>query len=141
MPDPPVAPELERPTPENPETHLPEDFGAGRTGRLLFWIAVAFAAFQVVTAFSIPLNRDFGFGVTLIHIAAAGFVLWAAWIGFSAVRGKPVVDGVIAFVPMLASFVILAGFGGGMPSQVLRTVHVGFLSLLAAGMLAHHRAA
>jgi TRAP transporter 4TM/12TM fusion protein len=137
-----VAPELEAPTPaENPEMHLPEDFGAGRTGRLLFWIAVAFAAFQVVTAFSIPLNRDFGFGVTLIHIAAAGFVLWAAWIGFSAVRGKPVVDGVIAFVPMLASFVILAGFGGGMPSQVLRTVHVGFLSLLAAGMLAHHRAA
>ena len=41
---------------------------------------------------------------------------------------------------MLTSFVILAGFGGGMPSQVLRTVHVGFLGLLAGGMLAQHRA-
>ena len=60
----PAAPELEPPTPaENPEMHLPEDFGPGSAGRLLFWIAVAFATFQIVTAFGIPLNRDLGFGV------------------------------------------------------------------------------
>jgi hypothetical protein len=41
---------------------------------------------------------------------------------------------------MLASFVISLAYGGGMPSQVLRTIHVGFLCLLAGGMLAQHGA-
>ncbi len=136
----PAAPELERPTPENPEMHLPENFGPGYSGKLLFWIAIAFAAFQIVTAFGIPIDRDLGLGITLIRIAAAGFVLWAALIVFRAVRGQEWIGGLVAFVPMLVSFVILAGFGGGMPSQVLRAVHVGFLGLLAAGMLAQHRA-
>ena len=45
--------------------HLPENFGPGITGRLLFWIGVAFATFQIVTAFGIPINRDLGFGLTL----------------------------------------------------------------------------
>jgi len=139
--NPPAAPDFERPTPAgNPEMHLPEDFGAGRTGRLLFWIAIAFAAFQIVTAFGIPINRGLLFGVTLIHVAAAGFILWAAWILYGATRGRPLADGLVAFVPMLVSFLIVARFGGGMPSQVLRTIHVGSLCLLAGGMLAHHRA-
>jgi TRAP transporter 4TM/12TM fusion protein len=141
MPDPPVAPELERPTPDNPETHLPEDFGPGLTGRLLFWIAVAFAVFQVVTAFGIPINRDLGFGITLIHLAGIGFLVWAGHIASRAWRGGPIRDGLVALAPILTSYSILAGFGGGVPSQVLRTVHVGFLSLLAAGMLAQHRVA
>lgn len=137
----PAAPELEKPTPAgNPETNLPEDFGPGAAGRLLFWIAIAFAAFQIVTAFGIPLNRDFGFGVTLVHIVAAGFAVWAAWIGFGATRGRSFLDGLIGFAPMLASFLILAAFAGGMPSQVLRTVHVGFLGLLAGGLIANHQA-
>jgi TRAP transporter 4TM/12TM fusion protein len=119
--------------------HLPEDFGAGLTGRLLFWIAVAFAAFQIVTAFSIPLNRDLGFGITLIHLAGVGLALWAVNIAWRAARGLPF-EGLAGFFPMLVSFLIVAGFPGGLPSQVLRTVHVGFLSLLAAGMLAQHRA-
>ncbi len=120
--------------------NLPEEFGPGRTGRLLFWIAVAFATFQIVTAFGIPINRDLGLGITLTHLAGAGLALWAAAIGFGATRGRPVLDGLLALLAMLASFIILARFGGGMPSQVLRSVHVGFLGLLAGGMLAHHRA-
>ena len=141
-PDAILAPALEAPTPaHNPEMQLPEDFGPGRTGKLLFWIAVAFATFQIVTAFSIPLNRGLVFGVTLLHLAGAGLVLWAAWIVAAASRGGAIVDRLIAFLPMLGSFLILAGFAGGMPSQVLRTVHVGFLSLLGAGMLAQHGAA
>ena len=138
---PPAAPKLERPTPENPETHLPEDFGPGLTGQLLFWIAVAFAAFQVVTAFGIPIDRDLAFGITLIHLAGIGFLVWAGSIAFRVWRGGPIRDWLVALAPMLTSYAILAGFGGGMPSQVLRTVHVGFLSLLAAGMLAQHRVA
>jgi TRAP transporter 4TM/12TM fusion protein len=136
-----TAPAFEAPTPtHNPEMHLPEDFGAGRTGKLLFWIAVAFAAFQIVTAFGIPINRPLALGLTLTHLAGAGLALWAAFIGYGAARGRPVIDGLIGLVPVLVSFILLARFGGGMPSQVLRGVHVGFLGLLAGGMLAHHRA-
>jgi TRAP transporter 4TM/12TM fusion protein len=136
-----AASDLERPTPaENPEMHLPDDFGTGLAGKLLFWIAVAFATFQIVTAFSIPINRDLGFGITLMHIVGAGFVAWAAMIARQALRGDALAEGLVAFLPMLVSFVILARFGGGVPSQVLRTVHVGFLCLLAAGMLAQHQA-
>ena len=135
------APDLERPTPAgNPEMHLPEDFGQGRVGTALSWIAVAFSTFQIVTAFSIPINRDLAFGVTLAHVAGAGLTLWAGQIVFRTLSGGAFMDRLIAFVPMLITFTILARFGGGMPSQVLRTVHVGFLCLLAAGMLAQHRA-
>ena len=45
----PAAPDLERPTPAgNPELHIPDDFGLGLVGRALFWIAIAFATFQIV---------------------------------------------------------------------------------------------
>jgi TRAP transporter 4TM/12TM fusion protein len=136
-----AAPALERPTPaENPEMHLPEDFGPGLAGKLLFWIAVAFATFQIVTAFSIPINRDIVLGITLIHVAGAGFAVWAASIARRALRGDAVAEGLVALVSMLVVYIILARFGGGVPSQILRTVHVGFLSLLAAGMLAQHQA-
>jgi TRAP transporter 4TM/12TM fusion protein len=134
----PAAPHLEAPTPPiNPEARLPDSFGPGRGGVLLFWIGVAFAAFQIVTAFSIPLNRPFGPGLTLLHLIAVGFAAWAGAIVLGALRGRPVVEPLLAFLPMLVSFVILARYAGGMPSQVLRTIHVGFLCLLTAGMLAH----
>src|SRR5688572_16318863 len=87
----PAGPEFEAPTSAgNPEMHLPEDFGAGMIGRLLFWIAVAFATFQIVTAFGIAINRDLFLGVTLSHIAVAGFMLWAAILVITAARGRPV---------------------------------------------------
>ena len=43
----------------NPEHGLPEGFGEGLTGRLLFWIAVSFSTFQIITAFGIPLDQPF----------------------------------------------------------------------------------
>ena len=50
----------------NAEHGLPENFGPGLAGRLLFWIAVAFSAFQIVTALGLPLDRPFmpGIGLT-----------------------------------------------------------------------------
>ncbi len=42
------------------ESGLTDDlFTAGVTGRLLFWVAIAFSAFQLVTGFGIPLDKDF----------------------------------------------------------------------------------
>jgi TRAP transporter 4TM/12TM fusion protein len=63
------------------ELGLPEGWGSGRSGRVLFWIAVAFSAFQIA----------------------------------------------------LSVYAIL-------PTQVLRAMHVGFLVLVSAALLANHRA-
>jgi hypothetical protein len=60
---------LEQPsTPANPEHGLPENFGAGIAGQLLFWIAVAFSTFQIVTAFGIPLDRPIFANISLIYL-------------------------------------------------------------------------
>ena len=125
---------------QNPEVGLPESFGTGFSGRLLFWIAVAFSAFQIVTAFGIPLDRPVG-GVTIIHLLSLAFVAWAAWLLLRRSRGHAVTDGVMALGCLLVTFVLIARFGGGVPSQVVRAVHVGFLCLVAGAMLANHRAA
>ncbi len=67
------------PTPHLPfgETGLTDDlFKAGAAGRLLFWVAVAFSVFQLVTGFNIPLDKDFWPAVLphvdLLALAAAG---------------------------------------------------------------------
>jgi len=125
----------------NPEHGLPESFGEGTSARLLFWIAVAFSIFQIVTAFGVPLDRRFLPGVDLIRLVGLVFVIWGGRIGVDAARGRPVREALFAFVPLIVTFVLLARFAGGVPSQIVRTIHVGFLCLVAGGMLANHRAA
>jgi TRAP transporter 4TM/12TM fusion protein len=121
------------------EHGLPDHFGEGFAGLLLFWIAVAFSVFQIVTAFGIPLDRNFLPGVDLITIISAAFVLWAIKIAIDAARQKPVREAILAIIPLALTMVLLSRFGGGVPSQVVRALHVGFLCLVAGGMLAVHR--
>lgn len=126
--------------PYDPEHGLPATFGTGRKGRLLFWLAVAFSAFQIVTAFGIPLDFRLMAGVawltpiTLIRIA---FVLWLAWIVLRRLRGHAVTEAAIAFLAMLGAFELVSLYTGTLPNQVLRTLHVGFLCLTACGLLAN----
>ena len=61
-----------RPVVINPEHGLPESFGEGLTGRILFWIAVSFSTFQVVTSFGIPLDAPFISSITLNHFLGGG---------------------------------------------------------------------
>lgn len=124
----------------NAEHGLPENFGAGTAGRLLFWIAVAFSAFQIVTAFGLPLDRPIIPGVDLLRIIGAAFVLWAVKIAADGLRGRPLEEALFAFLCLLGTYVLVARFGGGVPSQIVRGLHVGFLCLVAGGMLANHRA-
>jgi TRAP transporter 4TM/12TM fusion protein len=131
---------MEAPAAVNPEHGLPDTFGEGLAARVLFWIAVAFSAFQVVTAFGIPLDRPLVAGLTLIHLIAMALVLWAAWLGWRRAQGRDVTDGCLALVMLAVSYGIVAKFGGSLPSQVVRTIHVGFLCLVAGAMLANHRA-
>ncbi|WP_226575312.1 TRAP transporter permease [Acuticoccus sediminis] len=130
---------------QNPEHGLPESFGAGLAGRVLFWIAVAFSVFQIVTAFGVPLDRPLlggalGVAVTPMRLAYAALVVWAVWLVIGASRGRSVVDGAIALVALAAVAGLIDAFAGALPSQVVRALHVGFLGLVAGGMLANHRA-
>ncbi|MEZ5785146.1 MAG: TRAP transporter permease [Xanthobacteraceae bacterium] len=124
---------------QNPEHGLQDSFGAGLSGRALFWIAVAFSTFQIVTAFGIPLDRPLFLGLTAIRGAWAALALWAIWLGITAMRGRPVLDGVIALIALTVVVFLIDKFTGSLPSMVVRTIHVGFLCLVAGGILANHR--
>lgn len=123
----------------NPEHGLPESFGEGFLGRLLFWIAVSFSTFQIITSFGIPLDQPFIAGLSLIHLWAITMLAWAAWLIGLAVRRRSIVDGTLAWLAIAGAFGLVLWFGGSMPSQVVRTIHVGFLCLVAGAMIANHR--
>jgi TRAP transporter 4TM/12TM fusion protein len=124
----------------NPEHGLPENFGEGLLGRLLFWIAVSFSTFQIVTAFGIPLDRPLFANVTLMYLIGAAFVAWAGWLVFLRLKGRSVVSGVLAILALAVTYGLILKFPGSLPSQVVRAVHVGFLCLVAGAMLANHKA-
>ena len=118
------------------ESGLTDDlFTAGLTGRLLFWVAVAFSTFQLVTGFGIPLDKDFLTflpGLDLSVLAVAALAAGAIKVGWDAAKRRNIVEGVLALVMLGAAYVILIRYAGGLPSQVLRTMHVGFLCLVGA---------
>ena len=115
------------------EAGLTDDlFVAGITGRLLFWVAVAFSAFQLVTGFGIPLDKDFLPGIDLAGLAGVALALGAIKVGWDALKGRNVREGLLALITLAATYAILARYAGGLPSQVLRAMHVGFLCLVGA---------
>ncbi|MBX9909874.1 MAG: TRAP transporter permease [Beijerinckiaceae bacterium] len=128
------------PAPHDPEHGLPATFGTGWTGRLLFWIAVGFSGFQVVTAFGIPLDARLVGAVswlTPITLIRAAFALWLVWIVVGAARGRVMGDAVLAFLMLFGAFELVSLYTGTLPNQVVRTLHVGFLCLTACGLLAN----
>ena len=115
------------------EAGLTDDlFKVGIGGRLLFWVAVAFSSFQLVTGFGIPLDKDFVPGIDLAGLAGAALILGAIKVGWDGLKGRNVLEGVLALITLAATYGILVRYAGGLPSQVLRTMHVGFLCLVAA---------
>ena len=124
---------------QNPEHGLPENFGAGWPGRLLFWLAVTFSTFQIVTAFGVPLDRTIAFGVTPLALAWAALGAGALYVGWAAARRRPVLDGLFAVITLAITVGLVTKFPGGLPSQAVRTLHVGFLCLVGGGLLANHR--
>jgi len=133
--------ELEQPSaPANPEHGLPENFGEGIPGTFLFWIAVAFSAFQIVTAFGIPLDHAIIANVTPLHLVGAALVAWAGWLVILRLKGRSVIDGALALIALAIAYALIFKFPGSLPSQVVRALHVGFLCLVAGAMLANHKA-
>ncbi|MCZ8258822.1 MAG: TRAP transporter fused permease subunit [Beijerinckiaceae bacterium] len=125
----------------DPEHGLPDNFGQGRAAMILFWIAVAFSAFQVVTAFGVPLDKPILGTMTAIHVLDGVFVAWAGLLVFRSVTGRASLSGWVAFATLLVALVLVQRFNGSLPNQVIRTLHVAFLCLVAGGMLAIHRSA
>jgi TRAP transporter 4TM/12TM fusion protein len=128
------------PAPHDPEHGLPATFGEGWTGRLLFWIAVGFSGFQVVTAFGIPLDARLVGSIswlTPITLIRAAFALWLVWIVVGAARGRVMGEAVLAFLMLFGAFELVSLYTGTLPNQVVRTLHVGFLCLTACGLLAN----
>ncbi len=123
---------------QNPEHGLPR-FRRGLVGRLLFWLAVAFSTFQIVTAFGVPLDRAIVFGVTPLDLAWAALAAGALFIGWAAARRRPALDGLFAVVALAITRRPRHQVPGGLPSQAVRTLHVGFLCLVGGGLLANHR--
>jgi TRAP transporter 4TM/12TM fusion protein len=126
--------------PHDPEHGLPATFGEGWKGRLLFWIAVAFSAFQIVTAFGIPLDFRIVPSVswlTPILLIRIAFSLWLVWILLGAARGRTNIEAILAFLTLFGAFELVSLYTGTLPNQVLRTLHVGFLCLTACGLLAN----
>ena len=111
-------------------------FAAGIDGRVLFWIAIAFSSFQLVTGFGIPLDKDILPGIDLATLAGVALVLAAAKILWNGFKRRPVGGAVIALTALAGTYGILIYYAGGLPSQVLRAMHVAFLCLVAGGALA-----
>ncbi|MEN5082130.1 TRAP transporter permease [Bosea sp. TWI1241] len=122
----------------DPEHGLPAGFGPGWQGRLLFWIAVAFSLFQIATAFNVPLDHRFA-GISIIDLLRGSMALWLGWIVLRKIQGKPAGELLLAWIPLFVVVELLARFGGSIPNQILRTLHVGFLCLVAGGLLAQHK--
>ena len=124
----------------DPEHGLPAGFGPGWAGTLLFWIAVAFSLFQIATAFNVPLDHRFA-GVSIIDFLRVGMALWLGYIVVQRLRGRAeAAQALLAWLPIFVVVEILARFGGSVPNQVLRSLHVAFLCLVAGGLLAQHKA-
>src|SRR5688500_17058840 len=119
------------------ETGLTDDlFKAGAAGRLLFWVAVAFSVFQRVTGFGIPLDKDLLPEILphfdLLALAGVALALGGVRLAWDSYKRRDVREGWLAVVSMAAIIVLLGRYAGGLPSQVLRTLHVGFLCLVGA---------
>ena len=122
----------------DPEHGLPAGFGPGWQGRLLFWIAVAFSLFQIATAFNVPLDHRLA-GVSIIDLLRVIMALWLGWIVLRQLQGRPAGEMLLAWLPIFVIVELLARFGGSVPNQILRALHVGFLCLVAGGLLAQHK--
>jgi len=142
--EPTIAAAVDKPTEPPPVDdvagHLDLSWGDGALGRLIFWIAVAFSIFQIVTAFGIPLDRPFVAAAPWLDLLLLVRLALGAWLVLLAVRAfhrRLTINAAFAFLATAGVVELIAAYAGGMPSQVVRAVHVGFLSLLGAALIAN----
>ena len=120
--------------------HLNLDWGKGWLGSLIFYIAIAFSIFQIITSFGVPLDKDFFAsvkGLDLLFLIRTALLIWLAFLAYLVWQRRFTVVHAFGFLAVLGAVELVAEFAGGVPSQVVRAIHVGFLTLLGGAMLAN----
>jgi TRAP transporter 4TM/12TM fusion protein len=120
--------------------HLDLSWGKGWLGSVIFYIAIAFSIFQIVTSFGIPLDKDFFATIPkldLLFLIRGGLLVWLAYLAYLAYHRHFTFTHGLGFLAVFGSVELVAHFAGGMPSVVVRAIHVGFLTLLGAAMIAN----
>jgi TRAP transporter 4TM/12TM fusion protein len=120
--------------------HLNLDWGKGWLGSVVFYIAIAFSIFQIITSFGVPLDKDFFAsvkGLDLLFLIRAGLLIWLGYLAYLAWHHRFAFVHLAGFLAVLGAVELVAEFAGGVPSQVVRAIHVGFLTLLGGAMLAN----
>jgi TRAP transporter 4TM/12TM fusion protein len=120
--------------------HLNLDWGKGWLGSLVFYIAISFSIFQITTSFGVPLDKDFFAsvkGLDLLFLIRAGLLIWLGYLAYLAWHRRFTVAHAFGFLAVICAVELVAEFAGGVPSQVVRAIHVGFLTLLGGAMLAN----
>ncbi len=72
-----------------------------------------------------------------MFLIRAGLLIWLAYLAYLAYHRRLELTHGIGFLAVLGAVELVAAFAGGMPSQVVRAIHVGFLTLLGAAMIAN----
>jgi TRAP transporter 4TM/12TM fusion protein len=120
--------------------HLDLAWGSGRLSSVIFYIAIAFSIFQIITSFGIPLDKPFfesGPRIDLLLLIRGALLLWLLRLAYRAAQKQMNFESVLGFFAVAGVVELAAAYAGGMPSQVVRAVHVGFLSLLASALIAN----
>jgi TRAP transporter 4TM/12TM fusion protein len=120
--------------------HLDLSWGTGRLSSIIFYIAIAFSIFQIVTSFGIPLDKPFfqsGPRIDLLLLIRGAMALWLLRLAYLLTQKRLRFESVLGFIAVAGVIELVAAYAGGMPSQVVRSVHVGFLSLLASALIAN----
>jgi TRAP transporter 4TM/12TM fusion protein len=120
--------------------HLNLDWGKGWLGVLIFYLAIAFSIFQIITSFGVPLDKDFFAsvkGLDLLFLIRAGLLIWLGYLAYLAYHRRFNIAHGFGFLAVLGAVELVAEFSGGVPSQVVRAMHVAFLTLLGSAMIAN----
>jgi TRAP-type uncharacterized transport system fused permease subunit len=88
----------------------------------------------------VPLDKDFFAsvkGLDLLFLIRAGLLIWLGYLAYLAWHRRFTVAHAFGFLAVICAVELVAEFAGGVPSQVVRAIHVGFLTLLGGAMLAN----
>jgi TRAP transporter 4TM/12TM fusion protein len=76
-------------------------------------------------------------GLDLLFLIRAGLLIWLGYLAYLAWHQRFTVAHAFGFLAVICAVELVAEFAGGVPSQVVRAIHVGFLTLLGGAMLAN----
>jgi TRAP transporter 4TM/12TM fusion protein len=120
--------------------HLSLEWGEGKLGTVIFYLAISFSIFQVITSFGVPLDKPFFDALPrldLLLVIRAAMVAWFIYLVIKAVQRRFTFADAVAFLAVLAAIQLVSAFAGGLPSQVVRAIHVAFLTLIGGAMIAN----